>query len=386
MYEGQREVIQPWEEREEGTFFLLVEFYARPVRVVNRVQLALCRSKDTVLRAASSAHTASYIMSSSDPQSPPPVSRSWTADTTPQTPLRHYFSRRSSLNNLRTTDLPFEHNAVGHYSPWGIFFGAVFLMAPLSYIYILLILLRELCVNFPETIYQPIQHYLPYVAMVVSTMEKSSRLVEAWCVIEALFYVCLKLHIKWLQRMDPLERSLSSAPMLTFQERKLLWQRMVEAEADDPVTFITGWFFDQPLESISKYDVRDFVVWSMFEGRNQEHLTLQELGQLEDFVDEIEWRISLQMYGAEDAHVDEKKDTDSHVEMGPLIRDGSDSLILKPKEHSTSRRNDRQPRPKQSKCMGGPSCVTFVSLSVELMTILARLSYCCSVSIRGGKI
>jgi hypothetical protein len=191
--------------------------------------------------------------------------------------------------------------------------------------------------------------------MVVSTMQKSSRFVEAWCIIEAIFFVCLKLHIRWLQRMDPLERSLSSAPMLTPSERRLLWQRMVEAEADDPVTFITGWFFDQPLESISKYDVRDFVVWSMFEGRNQEHLTLQELDQLEDFVDEIEWRISLKLYGVDEAQtVDETETGDSIgevMENQPVMgmeRDRSDSLILKPKERSTLRRDDRNPKPKQS--------------------------------------
>ena len=272
-----------------------------------------------------------------------------------QTPLRHYFSRRSSFR-IKTTDLPLEQNAVGAYSPWGIFYGSVFLTAPLSYIYILLILLRELCVNFPVSINEPIQHYLPFLARIVSTMQKSSALVEAWCVVEALFFILLKLHVCWLQRMDPLERSLCSAPMLTKDERQVLWKRMAEAEADDPIQFISGWFFDQPLEGISKYDVRDFIAWSMFEGRNLEHLTLEELEQLDDFVDEIEWRISLHMYGMEEEHhmsLDETKDTDLHVndleetEPYPAGRVG---IILKPNVHPTVRRNDRQPRPKQSEC------------------------------------
>lgn len=198
------------------------------------------------------------------------------------TPIRDYFSRRSSFQ-IKTTDLPLEQNAIGAYSPWGIFYGSVFLTVPLSYIYILLILLRELCVNFPVSINEPIQHYLPYVARIVSTMQQSSVLVEAWCVVEALFFILLKLHVRWLQQMDPLERSLCSAPMLTKRERQLLWKRMAEAEANDPIQFISGWFFDQPLEGISKYDVRDFIAWSMFDGRNLEHLTLEELEQLDDF-------------------------------------------------------------------------------------------------------
>lgn len=144
---------------------------------------------------------------------------------------------------------------------------------------------------------------------------------------------------------------------------------MVEAEAEDPVGFITGWFFDEPIESISKYDVRDFIVWSMFESRNQEHLTLQELDQLEDFVDEIEWRISLQLYGADDGvetevktmKLSEMKHGDAHTmaeqsgddkgeeDVMGRDREHSDSLIMKPKEHSAVRRDDRYPRPKQSK-------------------------------------
>ena len=46
---------------------------------------------------------------------------------------------------------------------------------------------------------------------------------------------------------------------------------------DDPVIFIRGWFFDHDLDSITRYDVMDFVSWSMFEGRNLEHLTIVNL-------------------------------------------------------------------------------------------------------------
>jgi hypothetical protein len=159
--------------------------------------------------------------------------------------------------------------------------------------------------------------------------------------------------------------------MLTLEERRVLWKRMTDAEADDPVQFISGWFFDQPLDGISKYDVRDFIAWSMFEGRNLEHLTLEELEQLDYFVDEIEWRISLQMYGAvkgeyEEELVDVEKEHESEGglqdETGPFPPGAVRVLkpkvtgpipavpILKPNVDPPFRRNDRQPRPKQSKC------------------------------------
>jgi hypothetical protein len=111
----------------------------------------------------------------------------------------------------------------------------------------------------------------------------------------------------------------------------------------------------------------------MFEGRNLEHLTLEELEQLDDFVDEIEWRISLQMYGEveEDEYeelLDSRKEHESESgqqdETGPFPA-GTVSIlkpkgpgqfpagtfpILKPNVDPPLRRNDRQPRPNQSKC------------------------------------
>lgn len=213
------------------------------------------------------------------------------------TPIRQYFSRRrTTTSNHHILDLPV--NFVGIFSPWALFWGCIFLTVPIAYIYILLVLLRELCNSFPDTIYQPIQTYLPPAARLIAAMHQSSRLlVEVWCAIEAVFYVCLKLHIQWLQTRDPLEASLSAAPLMDLEDRRLLWQRMMDSAEDDPVTFITGWFFDQPISSISQYDIRDFTAWSMFEGRHQEHLTVAELEQLEDFVDEVELRSSLHLYG-----------------------------------------------------------------------------------------
>jgi len=97
---------------------------------------------------------------------------------------------------------------------------------------------------------------------------------------------------------------------MDIEGRQVLWQRMMDCEVEDPVGFLRGWFFDQPLENIAKYDVRDFVAWSMFEGRHQEHLTDAELRQLELFVEEVELRIGLQLYGEQTDEDDAELDRD----------------------------------------------------------------------------
>jgi hypothetical protein len=237
------------------------------------------------------------------------------------TPIRQYFSRRrTTTSNHHILDLPV--NFVGIFSPWAVFWGCIFLTVPVAYIYILLVLLREVCHSFPDTIYLCIQTYVPPVGRLIAAMHQSSNLlVEVWCAIEAVFYVCLKLHIRWLQTRDPLEASLSAAPLMDLEDRRLLWQRMMDSAKDDPETFITGWFFDQPISSISQYDIRDFTAWSMFEGRHQEHLTVAELEQLEDFVDEVELRNSLHIYGP---YVEPPEDENAQVK-GDVDVDGDES-------------------------------------------------------------
>ena len=131
--------------------------------------------------------------------------------------------------------------------------------------------------------------------------KKSSIFVEIWVVTEALFYIVQISHIRYLQYKDPLEASLSAAPVSTLYERdKLMNQIMDHIVDDDPVSFIRGWFFDVPLEDITRYDVLDFFAWCMFEGRNQEHLTEEEVGQLNWFVREVECRIGVFLYGAKE--------------------------------------------------------------------------------------
>ncbi|KAL3921024.1 MAG: hypothetical protein SGILL_002971 [Bacillariaceae sp.] len=124
------------------------------------------------------------------------------------------------------------------------------------------------------------------------------RLVDVWCIIEALFFIACKLKMRYLQSRDPLEASLSAAPMLDSEERRILWDHMMEADSD--FSWVTEWFLDHPpIESISRYDIFDFICWAMFDGRNQEHLTSQELQDLEAFVEDLEYHISLQLYGEE---------------------------------------------------------------------------------------
>jgi len=207
-----------------------------------------------------------------------------------------------------------ELDAIGFKSPWAFLYSILFLVAPLVYVYIALMLLRDLCEYFPLTVQEPLQEYLPWLATIARLMKSyyGFRLVDVWCVVEALFYVACKLKIRYLQSRDPLESSLSAAPMLDSEERKLLWDRMMAADSD--ITWVTGWFLDNPdsIEDISRYEIFDFICWALFDGRNQEHLTTQELQDLESFIEDMEYRISVTLYGVVD---DEDKDGFS---VGPL--------------------------------------------------------------------
>lgn len=236
------------------------------------------------------------------------------------TPLRRYFSRKLKTT-IRLRDLPTEPGYIGHYSAWGLINSLIFLTVPVVYIYIALILLRELCMAFPDSLYAGIQRYIPHLAWVVRNMQKSSLLVEVWCVIEGVFYILLKLQIQWLQLKDPLEASLSAAPMMNLTERALLWSRMMhDDETKNLEEFISGWFFDAPLDAISRYDVRDFLCWSLFEGRNQEHLTGEELQQLEGFLEELEDRLSYHIYGeAEDCDEISLQEQDKENDSNPNV-------------------------------------------------------------------
>ena len=236
----------------------------------------------------------------------------------PSVPIRRYFSRRHS-SQIHTKDLPFEKSEHGVYTPAGILFVAIKLTVPLAYTYIVLILIAELCAKFPITINAPIDYYFPRFAFLMDRIHNSSTpFLDSWAILEATFYIFLIIKLQWLQYKCPLEASLSSAPLLELQERQLLWNRIMKCEKDDPISFITGWFFDESLENISRYDVRDFIAWSMFDGRNQEHLTSDEVRQLSSFMNEIEKRIALHLYGPNDTSIQKENNsslTDSRIEI-----------------------------------------------------------------------
>jgi len=192
-----------------------------------------------------------------------------------------------------------ELDAIGFWSPWALLWFCLFCVAPLAHMYIVLMLLRDLCVSFPESIYESLQLYIPSLARLADKMKGASWIVDFWCVIEALFFIAFKLKYRYLQSKDPLETSLSAAPMYDPEDRKVLWDRIMEVEKDDLGAFISGWFFDESIENISRYDVCDFLCWCMFDGRNQEHLTSLEYHELESLVEDIEYRISIQLYGVQ---------------------------------------------------------------------------------------
>jgi hypothetical protein len=212
-------------------------------------------------------------------------------------------------------------------TPAGIFFLLMRLICPLVYFYIGLIVLREISEEL-TSFHDFLKHYVPFLANVVGTMQKSSVIVELWVWIEAIFFVMQKLHIWYLQNKDPLEASFASAPILSMQERLHLWNSMMMQleESDGFCDFLRGWFFDEKdLTNITRYDVCDFICWSMFESRNQEHLTREESRQLHEFVNELEWRISISMHGYDkDTRIPTSPSSPSESSVSALFDDNDD--------------------------------------------------------------
>lgn len=174
------------------------------------------------------------------------------------------------------------------------------LLVPMAYLYIAMMVMRDISRAWPA-FHDFIQTYLPRLNNVIERMQRSSKFVEVWVVIEALFYILQHWHIQYLQYKDPLEASLTAAPILTLEKRRELFNRVIEhVYSHDPVDFLRGWFFDEPLENITRYDVYDYLTWSMFEGRNQEHLTRDEIDQLHWMVRELEYCFSIHLYGVDE--------------------------------------------------------------------------------------
>lgn len=210
---------------------------------------------------------------------------------------------------------------IGWMSPWAWLWGTIFLSIPAAYVYIGLVLLRELGRAVPA-VAAIVHTYLPPLAHIMRGMAAVSWTVEAWCILEALFYVALKIHFRWLQTRDTLEASLSAAPLMDLTSRRVLWQRMMETEAADTAAWIRGWMLDvdatapavEDLQQVSATDIQGFLCWSMFEGRRTEHLTTAEAAQLRSFLQELQERLSLQFYGSVNDDDDDVDNSDSRWE------------------------------------------------------------------------
>jgi len=283
-----------------------------------------------------------------------------TAKKPPPSPrIAQYITRRRS-SQITTNDLPMEKNAIGPFSPAGMFFTSVKLTVPLAYVYVFLILWRELCFSFPTTMLDGrfMTNYCWWGVWAARTMRSSSAAVEVWAVIEGIFYVILCLHRRWLNSLDTLELSLRAAPMLETGERAELWALMMDSEEGECSKFISGWFFGEELEKLTGYDVMDFLTWSLFEGRNIEHLTQEEMVQLRGFVTELEYKISSELYGVEEDAVEGDVKLESGYESNCEQKDEFDVLQCpsSPQKlmqnygthrREMSHRKEKRPKPKR---------------------------------------
>jgi hypothetical protein len=178
------------------------------------------------------------------------------------------------------------------------------------------------------------------------SMTSSSLVVEVWAVIEGIFYVILFLHRKYLNSLDTLELSLQSAPMLEIGERAELWELMIDSEDGECSKFVSGWFFEEKVENLTRYDILDFLTWSLFEGRNIEHLTQEETNQLRGFVTDLEYMISIELHGVEEVANDQESENgiDSNDEWKGVITDFNPPS---PQRQNPTRKG-RRPQPKET--------------------------------------
>ena len=158
---------------------------------------------------------------------------------------------------------------------------------PIAHLYLTTFLLNFF-LTLLSTTYSFTHPLLTLLRTFISTVPQAYHI---WAVVEIVFWFLLKLKKRWLESFDPLQMSLGAAPMMSAPERDELFSR-IRSSTPDMEGFIRGWFFDVPLDEISRYDVLDWTSWSLFEGRNQEHLTPPEILQLKSFVLSIESDIS----------------------------------------------------------------------------------------------
>jgi len=215
---------------------------------------------------------------------------------------RLYLSRQFQTL-VSDKDLPLPTNALGIKSPVGLILLIIRLSVPFSYIIATTFLLQTLftCEQFVSLSPTVTSFLLQPPPPTTIVWKFLNRIIISWSVVEVVFDIFQRIRFRWLQSISPIETSLSAAPIMEKHERTALWLKMMnQAEEDDGYlpSFITGWFFDMDgLEDLTVYDVMDWITWSMFEGRNQEHLTDEEKVYVKEFVLDLEWRLSFHFYG-----------------------------------------------------------------------------------------
>ncbi|KAK5109847.1 hypothetical protein LTR62_006454 [Meristemomyces frigidus] len=117
------------------------------------------------------------------------------------------------------------------------------LVAPLSTVYTLLLLRRSFFANL-------------FTGPIFTT------LLQKWCLAETLFFVTFLWYRGYLQH-DAIH-----PPLRSKEERKALFEK-VRSEIHDPARFLKGWFRGAEVESIGREDLKEFMSWAFWEGRDE---------------------------------------------------------------------------------------------------------------------
>lgn len=111
----------------------------------------------------------------------------------------------------------------------------------------------------------------------VATQWPSLTALATWCLAETAFY-CFFL---WYR--THLQREAIHPHLRTKQQRKELFDK-VRSEIHDPEKFLSGWFRGAKIEDIGREDLREFLAWAFWEGRNVAH----DEAELEELVVKVE--------------------------------------------------------------------------------------------------
>lgn len=100
---------------------------------------------------------------------------------------------------------------------------------------------------------------------------------RAYCAAEAVFM----LFFVWYRWR--LQHPAVHPPSRSPEERRALFEK-VYAEIHDPVSFLRGWFKGAELREIGLRDLQDFLIWSFWDGRDEE----VDENELQEYVEKIQ--------------------------------------------------------------------------------------------------